>query len=118
VLTYASLVQFISMGLVGVAAAIVPWRKPDLYSAGATQRRFLGLPVVSIAGGAAVLSSVLIYILYFHYAAQFGLSDKVKFVVFAVGVMVVAVIFLYGVRAIRHHQGIRQELVYAEIPPE
>jgi basic amino acid/polyamine antiporter, APA family len=118
VLTYASLVQFISMGLVGVAAAIVPWRKPELYSAGATQRRFLGLPVVSIAGGAAVLSSVLIYVLYFHYAAEFGLSDKTKFVLFAVGVMVVSVIFLYGVRAIRHRQGIRQELVYAEIPPE
>ena len=37
---------------------------------------------------------------------------------YSIGVMVAAVIFLYGARAIRHRQGIRQELVYAEIPPE
>jgi APA family basic amino acid/polyamine antiporter len=118
VLTYASLVQFISMGLVGLAAAIVPWRRPDLYRGGGTQQRILGVPVITVAGVAAILSSVFIWVLYFHYSVQFGLSDKLKFILFALGVMVAGVVFLYGARAVRHRQGVRQELVYAEIPPE
>jgi amino acid transporter len=118
VLTYASLVQFISMGLVGLAAAIVPWRRPELYRAGATQQRVAGIPVITIAGVAAILSSVFIWVLYFHYSVQFGLSGKLKFILFAIGVMLAGVIFLFGARAIRRRQGVRQELVYAEIPPE
>ena len=51
ILVYATLIQ-----LVGLCAAIVPFRKPELFRAGATQCRFIGVPVITIAGVGAVLS--------------------------------------------------------------
>ncbi len=36
-LAYATLIQLIAMGLVGVSAAVVPWRKPELYRGSASQ---------------------------------------------------------------------------------
>jgi amino acid transporter len=118
VLSYAVLIQLISMSLVGVAAMIVPWRKPDLYRAGATQARFLGIPVISIAGAGALLSGLFVYVLYFAYPAQFGLTDKGQFLLYSVGTLVAAVVFLNGVKLYRRRQGHDLALVYAEVPPE
>ena len=56
ILVYATLIQLVPMGLVGRCAAIVPFRKPELFRAGATQCRFIGVPVITIAGVGAALS--------------------------------------------------------------
>jgi basic amino acid/polyamine antiporter, APA family len=118
ILVYATLVQLIAMGLVGVSALIVPWVKPDLYRASTTTRKFLGIPVVSIAGAGAVAVSVLIWILYFNYKTQFGLTDVARmFIIFGVTIGAAIVYYLVA-RAIRRSRGVNLDLVYAEIPPE
>jgi amino acid transporter len=118
ILVYATLVQLIAMGLVGLSALIVPWVKPDLYRASATTRRFLGIPVVSIAGAGALAVSILIWILYFSYKTQFGLTDLGRmFGIFGVTIGA-AVIYYFVARAVRRSQGVDLDLVYAEIPPE
>ena len=118
VLTYATLIQLISMGLVGLTAAIVPWRKPMLYKAGATQTRVLGVPVVTIAGGGAVLASVLLWLLYFHWPSQFGLSNYGQFFTYVFGTMVAGVAFFWIITLVKRRRGFDQRLVYKEIPPE
>lgn len=118
ILVYATLVQLIAMGLVGVSALIVPWVKPDLYRASTTTRKFLGVPVVSIAGAGAIAVSVIIWVLYFNYKTQFGLTNVARmFIIFGVTIGAAVVYYLVA-RAIRRSRGVNLDLVYAEIPPE
>ena len=118
ILVYATLVQLIAMGLVGLSAMLVPWLKPDLYRASTTVRSVLGIPVVSIAGAGAVAVSVLIWVLYFNYKAQFGLTNVGRmFAIFGVTIGGAIVYYLVA-RAVRQRQGVNIDLAFAEIPPE
>ena len=118
IVTYAILIQLISMGLVGLCAVVVPYRHPELYRASVTKRVFLGLPVISWAGLGTVATSVLVWILYFHYDEAFGFTDKVKFLSYVAGIIVLAIAFYLGARYVRSRQGVDVSLAYAEIPPE
>ena len=118
VLVYATLVQLIAMALVGLAAVLVPYTKPDLYRASATKKTVAGIPVVSIAGAGAIATCVFIWVLYFHYPAQFFLTDKQKmFTIFGVTIAL-AIIYYFVAKAVRKSQGVDIDLAYAEIPPE
>ena len=117
VIVYATLLALIAMMLVGLSAAIVPWRKPEYYRGGATQRRILGIPVVTISGVAALAAGAFVWFMYLHYP-QFGVAHKDKMVEFVLGTVVAAVIFYYVAWGIRRRQGTNIELAYAEIPPE
>jgi APA family basic amino acid/polyamine antiporter len=117
VVTYTVLAQVVSMGLVGLAAVVFPWRRPELYRASSTTKTILGIPVVSIAGAGAVISTVVLWILYFT-EAKLGLADKQNFFLWMLGTLLLALVFFYGSRAIRKSQGIDLDRVYSEIPPE
>ena len=118
VIVYATILALIAMMLVGLSAAIVPWRRPEFYRGGATQARLLGVPVVTIAGVASILAGSFVWWLYLHYP-QFGVSNKANMFEWVFGVVAAALIFYYLVRWIlRARRGVKLELVYAEIPPE
>ena len=117
VVTYIVLAQVISMGLVGLAALVFPERRPELYRASTTTPRLLGVPVVSIAGAGAIISTVVLWVLYFT-EAKLGLSDKQNFFLWIGGTGVLAVLFYYGARFVRRREGIDLDRVYGEIPPE
>jgi amino acid transporter len=118
VLVYATLIQLIAMGLVGIAAIIVPWVKPDLYRASTSQKSFLGIPLVTIAGVGSVVTAIIIWIIFFSYNVQFGLANKTTFAVWAVVTCALALAFYAGARFVRRSQGVDIDLAYAEIPPE
>ena len=103
--------------VVGLAAFVFPWRRPELYRASTTTKTFLGIPVVTIAGAGAVISTVVLWVLYFT-EAKLGLADKQNFFIWMGSTLVLAIVFFYGARAIRASQGIKLDRVYAEIPPE
>jgi amino acid transporter len=118
ILVYATLVQLIAMGLVGLSAMLVPWLKPELYRASTTTRKFLGIPLVAIAGAGSIAVAVIIWILYFNYKTQFGLTNVGRmFAIFGVTIGAAVVYYLVA-RAVRRSQGVSLDLVYAEIPPE
>ena len=75
ILVYAILVQLISMALVGLAAVVFPKARPEMYYASSTTRTFLGVPVVVIAGAGSIISSVVLWIIYFKYPAL-GLTTR------------------------------------------
>lgn len=118
VLVYATLVQLVAMALVGLAAIVVPWRRPELYRASASQRSFGGIPVVSIAGAGAVATCVFIWVLYLSYADKFGLADKGKMATIIGGTLVLGALYYVGARLYRSSQGVELSRTYAEIPPE
>jgi basic amino acid/polyamine antiporter, APA family len=118
IITYATLIQLIAMGLVSVCGILVPWRRPELYRASTTQRRILGIPAVVIAGIGGVLTAVFVWVLFFYYKSQFGFSDPAKFFGFAGGTVGLAIIYYFVARFVRARQGVNIDLAYAEIPPE
>lgn len=117
VFVYATLFALIGMMLVGLSALVFPWRRPEMYRASVTNRTFLGIPVVSIAGAGSVISGVILYYILMHYAA-FGVANRERFVLVALGVIVFGAVYYAIVRAIRAKHGIDIARTYAEIPPE
>ncbi len=117
VLAYATLIQLVGMALVGFTAAVVPWRRGALYRASAAQFKILGIPAVVVAGVAAMISAIIIWIVYLHYSAL-GLSDKGKFFTFVGVTLGLAVVYYIAAKLIRRSQGVNIDLAYAEVPPE
>jgi amino acid transporter len=118
VLVYATLIQLVAMALVGLAAIVVPWRRPELYRASTSQRTLLGMPAVSVAGAGAVATCVFIWVLYLTHRTEFGLTDLGRMAAILGGTIVLAAIFYVGVLAFRRSQGVDLTRTYAEIPPE
>lgn len=117
VFVYATLFALIGMMLVGLSALVFPYRRPEMYRASVTNRTFLGVPVVSIAGAGAVLSGVILYYVLMHYAA-FGVANRERFILVSVGVVALGAVYYVIVRALRAQHGVDITRTYAEIPPE
>ena len=117
ILAYATLIQLVAMALVGFTAAVVPWRRAKLYRASTAQFKILGIPAVVVAGVAALVAAVLIWIIYLHYPAL-GIADKGKFSVFTLVTLGLGAAYYVGAKLIRRAQGVDIDLAYAEVPPE
>jgi APA family basic amino acid/polyamine antiporter len=117
-LAYALLIQLVAMSLVGLAAVLAPITRPELYRASASQKRVLGIPLVQIAGAAAIVSGVLIWVLYLHYGALGIRSSLGNFLEWTFGTIGAAIFFWVVVWAYKRRQGTDITLVYRAIPPE
>lgn len=118
ILVYATLIQLIAMGLVGLSGVLVAKRRPALYSASTTKRSFLGIPVVAIAGAGAMAVTALLWVLYFSYKPQFGLTNVGRMFAIFGGAVALAAIYYLVAKTVRRSQGVDIDLAYAEIPPE
>jgi len=118
VLVEAVLVQLVAMILIGISALLLPYRRPDAWRASASTRRFLGIPVVSIAGVlVAVLLAGLFYV-FMDYSEGFGI-DTDQFLSRDVPVLLGAALLTFFVaRTARKRQGVDVDKLAAEIPPE
>lgn len=112
----AVLMQFVTMILLGVAAVLLPYRRPDAWRASATTRRFLGIPVVALAGALAALLLSGLFFIWMHYSGL-GL-DKGHFLRDAAVVFVAALLTFFVARAARLRQGVDVDKLASEIPPE
>ena len=116
-LVEAIAVQLVAMILIGIAALLLPYRRPEIWRSSATTRRFLGVPVVAISGGlVAVLLSALFYI-YMHFE---GLGiDPDQFLGRDAPILLGAALLMFFVaRFARSRQGVDVDKLAAEIPPE
>lgn len=105
--------------VVGLAAVVFPYRRPELYNNAphAVRARVFGVPVMTIAGIVTMLSWGFVLVAAFS-ASQFGLSVTPLAMTEAFSVPVLAALWYVGVRAYRARQGINLQQVFAEIPPE
>ena len=105
--------------IAGVAAAVFPWRRPDLFERAPSivRTRLFGLPVVAICG---VLQAILFA--YIIYAAL----DKPAFsgptgrwaLFFVVGVVLAGPVIYYTAQWYRRRENMDLGLMYRELPPE
>jgi amino acid transporter len=117
VIVYATLAQLITHVLIGVSAISFPYRRKALYQASVATKEVAGIPLVSVAGVGAILTSVFLYWAFFHYKF-FGLQAKENIIYWVGGAVAFGLLWYLGARQIRRQEGIDIDRVYAEIPPE
>jgi APA family basic amino acid/polyamine antiporter len=116
-LAYATLIQLIAMALVGLAAAVVAYRRPALYRASSSQMRVGGIPLTTIAGVGAILTAVFLWIVFLS-EPKLGIADRSSFFVWAIGTVLAGALFYGAAYSIRKSQGVNVNRAFAEIPPE
>jgi basic amino acid/polyamine antiporter, APA family len=100
-----------------IGAAVLPWRRSDIYNASPIARyNVLGIPLVTVA---AVLFAVfLIFCLYKWISdSTYGINNPASFVYLAVLYGLALVVYV-AFRLIRRAQGMDLKMVYSEIPEE
>jgi len=104
--------------IVSIAAAIAPWRRPQLHSQGPgwARRRIAGVPVITLIAAVSALSWIFVIYVAFH--TGFGGTLGVKPMLEAFTAPLIGVVYYLGARLYRRHQGMRFSQTFAEIPPE
>lgn len=101
-----------------LAAAVLPFRKPELFRSSVSTARIAGIPVVVVVAGVAALLGVgVLYYLYFKYE-YFGLADQGSFFLWLGGTVLVGLLAYATAFFVKRQQGIDLNEVYREIPPE
>jgi basic amino acid/polyamine antiporter, APA family len=100
-----------------IAAAVLPWRKPEIYNASPIARySVLGIPLVTVAAGAFAV--FLVFCLYQWITRDvYGINNPASFRYLAV-MYALALVMYVGFRLLRRAQGIDLKMVYDEIPEE
>jgi APA family basic amino acid/polyamine antiporter len=106
-----------------IAAAILPWRRPDIYNASPIARyRVLGLPLITVAALAfLVILGFAIYewVTNATYGLNIDLSDPAKNgFLYMLALYALALVIYVGSRLLRKQQGIDMSMVQKEIPAE
>jgi hypothetical protein len=106
---------FSCMFLPGITAALLPYRRKDIYEASPIKREIIGIPIITIFGvieAAFVVAIAYIFIAY----PQFGISTPYAlFLNF--GMIAVGFVLYWIIRFIRARQGVDIDLAFKEIPP-
>jgi basic amino acid/polyamine antiporter, APA family len=100
-----------------IAAAVLPWRKPEIYNASPIARyRVAGIPLITVtAVGFLVL---LVFCLYkWLQDDTYALNDSGS-LIYMGSLYVLAVVIYVGSRLLRRQQGIDMAMVHKEIPAE
>ena len=100
-----------------VSAAILPWRKPEIYNASPIAKyKVLGLPIITAA--ALMFATILIWALIKWFSdGAYGVNNTDSF--YLMGGMYVLAIAIYVIsQVVRKRQGIDLGMVYGEIPVE
>lgn len=116
VLVEAFSLQLVTMILIGVAAVLLPYRRPEVWRASATTQRFLGIPIVALAGGLTAVLLAAIFYIYLRYP-DLGI-DKGQFFRHCAYILGAALLTFFIARAARLRQGVDVDKLAAEIPPE
>lgn len=100
-----------------VAAAILPWRKPEIYNASPIAKyKVLGLPLITVA--AVMFGVILVFALVKWFSdSVYGINNTDSY--YLMGGMYVLAFAIYAIsQIVRRRQGIDLGMVYGEIPAE
>jgi len=116
VLVEAFSLQLVTMILIGIAAMLLPYRRPEVWRSSATTQRFLGIPIVALAGALTAALLTGIFYVYLRYP-DLGI-DKGQFFRHCAYILGAALLTFFIARAARLRQGVDVDKLAAEIPPE
>jgi basic amino acid/polyamine antiporter, APA family len=110
--------SFFSIVLVGISAAIVKWRRPDLYRGSPAEWRLGGVEVLPIVGVLCAAVGGLGVFLGFYFHTELGIVYFHGMIVVSIGVWVLAAAWWFVAGAVRRNQGLDLSAAYRSIPPE
>jgi amino acid transporter len=100
-----------------IAAAILPWRKREIYNASPIAKyRVFGIPLITFAAGAFIV--FLGFCLYKWFQDDVYGVNKTSSLWFMGGLYVLAIAIYVGSKLYRRSQGMDLNMVYGEIPAE
>jgi APA family basic amino acid/polyamine antiporter len=100
-----------------IAAAVLPWRRPEIYNASPIARyNLLGIPLITVAASAFAIFLVFCLIKWLT-DATYGINNG-QSLIYMVGLYVVALLLYVGFRLYRRSQGMDLGMVYSEIPED
>jgi basic amino acid/polyamine antiporter, APA family len=100
-----------------VAAAILPWRRPEIYNASPIARfKVLGIPLITFAASAFIV--FLGFCLFKWFQDDVYGVNKSSSLYYMGGMYVLAIAIYVGSRIYRRSQGMDLSMVYGEIPAE
>ncbi|MDQ3530928.1 MAG: APC family permease [Actinomycetota bacterium] len=100
-----------------IAAAVLPWRRPEIYSASPIARyKILGIPLITAS---SVLFSVFLIFCLYKWATDdvYGVNNPQSALYMTI-LYVVAIIIYVVARLVRRAQGMDLKMVHGEIPAE
>ena len=113
----AVMITVVALFLLGVSAAVLAYRRPEIWRASVTTRRVVGVPLTTIAGLGAILVALINGWVFLKYPAL-GITDRTA-ALRNVALVVIAALVVYGIAdRVRGHQGIRLAQAASEIPPD
>jgi APA family basic amino acid/polyamine antiporter len=100
-----------------IAAAVLPWRKPDIYNASPIARyRVAGIPLITVT--AIGFLALLVFCLYKWIQDDvYGINDSGSLIYMGILYAIALAIYI-GSRLLRKQQGIDMAMVHKEIPAE
>jgi basic amino acid/polyamine antiporter, APA family len=104
--------------IVSLAAAALPWTRPNLVAAGPAlgARRVAGVPLISVVGVISAVSWAFVVWTAFH--TGFGGTLSWKPMIQAFVPTIIAIVWYLALTAYRRSQGISLTRTFQEIPPE
>ena len=112
-------VLVISLTFLGsaIAAAVLPWRKPEIYNASPIAHyNVLGIPLITVSAGLFIV--FLIFCLYQWITRDVYSVNNPQSLLYMLVLYAVAIVIYVGFRLFRRSQGINLNMVYDEIPEE
>jgi len=100
-----------------VAAAVLPWRKPEIYSASPIARyNVFGIPLVTIS--AVAFAIFLLFCLYEWISRDVYFVNNARSLIYMLVLYAIALVMYVGFRLLRRAQGMDLKMVYDEIPED
>jgi basic amino acid/polyamine antiporter, APA family len=117
-LTLSFLFGYLTPLVCGVAAAVLPYRRPELFKGTPADWRIGGVQVIVIVGALCSLTTAFLLFLFLDFAKQLGLKNVAEAVSAPFAVLVFVFVWYYTAKAIQRRRGIDLDLVFRTIPPD
>jgi amino acid permease len=112
----ATMVIAITFAGSAISAAVLPWRKPEIYASPIARYRIAGIPLITVT--AIGFLALLVFCLYKWLTDDvYGINDSGSLIY--MGILYAIALGIYvGSRLLRKQQGIDMAMVHKEIPAE
>lgn len=114
-LIFANVLTYLTTAL---AAALLPYRRRELFESSPINFRWAGIPVVAIVGALGVVTmAIMLYVILIDPISGFSLGDPYN-LIFNVGVYLFGAVYYFAARAIQRMRGVNVDHAFQEIPVE
>jgi amino acid transporter len=121
--TYTSVILLIFANVLtylttAVAAALLPYRRPQLYESSPIARRWVGVPTITIVGVLGIITMVVMGIIILNDPVSGFSFENPYNLVFNVVVYLLGGVYYLGAKFIQRARGVNIDNAYREIPVE